>query len=83
MCIIYSKFKCHRGCDSWENSETLVRVGEREVGGVAEGPLSLLSRLMGRGRRKPSFRVPGIRSSLNVLSLPGPGSEFSALEWHV
>lgn len=61
----------------------LVWVGEREVGGVAEGPPSILCCLMGRGRRSPSFRVPGVRSSLNVLSLPDPGSEFSALEWHV
>lgn len=43
----------------------LVWVGEREVGGVAEGPPSLLSCLMGRGRRSPSFGVPGVRSSLN------------------
>lgn len=67
----------------WENSEMLVWAGEREVGGNVEGLLSLLACLMGRGRRSPSFRVPGVRSSLNVLSLPGPGIEFSALEWHV
>lgn len=49
----------------------LVWAGEREVGGVAEGLLSLLAGLMERGR-SPSFRVPGARPSLNVLSLPGP-----------